>query len=188
MSDPIPVYFNRSEKLSKIRLIAVILVLPVGLFLWGWYQSDPAVWILLTIFSIFVSGGTLLMMRKTLFVGSEPVFTIRAEGIEIVPNKVLLWSVFKDAVVFTYEGDKMMSLRLRDNLSPGELIDLHSAVRKDTHYQMLGLPLTVLFNSLTLSGEEVLQQFKKHGLPVCLFDQDIHFGQESELRTAPPDI
>ncbi len=186
LTNIIPVYFNRSEKLSKLAVIAIITALPLGLFLWGWYQGDPTVWVLLTAFGVFVGGGTLLLTRKTLFTGNQPVFVIRADGIEIEPNRVLPWKIFKDAVVFTYEGDKMIGLRLRGNLSHSEQIDLDTMIRKDLHYQMFGLPLTVLFTALTLPGEDVLRQFQKHGLPLSVFDQEIYFGQESVLGGALP--
>lgn len=187
MPTSIPVYITRSQKFSSLVVLIIVLALPIGLSLYGWYSGDREKWLLLTAFGVFVGGGTLLATRKMFRFGNAPIFAITDAGIEIPPNKVFRWRVFKEAVVFKFQGDKMIGLRPQDDLSLSEQMDVEAAIKDGLLSAMLDLPLVILFSGVTPSGEEILTEFRNHGLPVVVIEKEIKFGEDRQRKSAKAD-
>jgi hypothetical protein len=183
MTSAIPVYLNPKTKAVNLIAMLSMVALPLGLFLYGWFFQDTAAALLLTAFGVFVGGGTLLFIRRAriLRFDSAPVFTLRPEALEISPDNTLPWTVFKDAVVFTFEGDKSIGLRLRDDLDRGVRSEIEARFADTLSWQMFRLPVTVDYSSLSLSGDELVEQLRKHGLKVTMHGKEIFVGDKSDL-------
>src|SRR5438477_354409 len=108
MTNSLPVYRSNTKKAERLGIILIVLLLPIGLFLYGWFFQDAAGTLWLTGFGVFVVGLTLLVAWKSklLSLSSAPVFIFCTRGIEVPPDKLLPWTAFKDALVFTYERNK----------------------------------------------------------------------------------
>lgn len=182
MTNGTPVYRNSSKRMEIFGIILILLALPIGLFLYSWFfQHDAA--LLITGFGVFVVGLTLFLTRKSLLssLSSEPVFILRSSGIEVPPDKLLLWTVFKDVLVFTYEGDKAIGLRLRDDLDPSTRTEIETNFGGDLSWHVFRMPITMAFSGLSLPGEELSTELQKHGLKISVLEKEIGLGQESEV-------
>src|SRR5262252_998609 len=112
------VYLTGSAKVKNLLTILIVLTLPMGLFAYGWLFRSVGEMVLLTGFGVFVAGGTLFALRNSSLwhFRSTPVLIFHANGMEIPPDTLLPWDIFKDAVVFTHEGQKTIGMRLRNDL------------------------------------------------------------------------
>jgi hypothetical protein len=109
------------------------------------------------------------------------VLVIRAEGLEIAPQPTLPWKTFKDALVFTYDGEKTIGLRLRDDLDPQEVSEIAMRFGRSPDWQLLGMPLAMSFSELSLSGQDILTQLQKHGLKITVSNKAVRLGHKPEL-------
>ena len=183
MTNGVPVYRSNSKRAEHFGIILILLALPIGLFLYGWFFQDAADTLWLTGFGVFVVGLTLFLLWKfkLLSLGSAPVFIFRPTGIEVPPNGLLPWTGFKDALVFTYEGNKSIGLRLRDDLDPSTLSAIEANFGADLDWHMFRMPITMAFSGLSMPGQELLIELQKHGLKINLLEREIGLGQESEV-------
>jgi hypothetical protein len=173
MSSGISVYLSRSTRAAHLTAVLSLIALPIGLFLYGWYFQDADATVLLTAFGIIAGGGTLLFVRKAriLRFDSGPAFIIRADGIEVSPDKVLFWWMLRDAVVFSFQGDKAIGLRLRKDLDQSKRSEIEAKFARGLDWQMFRMPLTIGFTGLSISGEEILTLLQKHGLTVTKLEK-----------------
>ena len=183
MTNDIPVYLSNAKRAEHYAIVLILLALPIGLFLYGWYFQDAAATLWLTGFGVFVVGLTLFLVYRSrlLRLRSAPVFIFRANGIEVPPDKLLPWTVFKDAVVFTYERNKSIGLRLRSDLDPATRSEIETIFAHDLNWHVFRMPITMAFSGLSMSGQELLTELQKHGMTVNILEKEIGLGQESEV-------
>ena len=183
MTNGVTVFRSNSKRAEHFGIILILVALPIGLFLYGWFFRNPTETLWLTGFGVFVVGLTLFLLRKfkLLSLGSAPVFIFRPTGIEVPPNGVLPWTGFKDALVFTYEGNKSIGLRLRDDLDPSTLSAIEANFGADLDWQMFRMPVTMAFSGLSMPGQGLLIELQKHGLKIKHLERKIGLGQESEV-------
>jgi hypothetical protein len=183
MQNGIPVYSSRSTRASNLVAVLSIIALPIGLFLYGLFFQDVAATLLLLAFGVFVAGGTLIFIykNKILRFGSAPIVIIRPDGLDIPGGEILSWQVIRDAIVFTYEGDKVIGFRLRKDIPSDKRFELESHFGRRFYWQLFGMPVTLPFSGVSLSGEELLAQLEAHGVKISVAEKPIAFGSESEL-------
>ena|SRR5437016_8025859 len=179
----VSVYLTRSRRAKNLATILILLTLPTGLFFYGWLFRPIGEMVFLTGFGVLVVGGTLFAFRKSalLHLRSTPVLIFRAKGLEIPSETFLPWSIFKDAVVFTYEGNKAIGLRLRDDLDSSTRDTIAETFADDLDWTIFGMPVTMPFSGMSLSGSELLDQLKQHGVTINATEKQIGLGDETEL-------
>jgi len=183
MTNSLPVYRSNTKKAERLGIILIVLLLPIGLFLYGWFFQDAAGTLWLTGFGVFVVGLTLLVAWKSklLSLSSAPVFIFCTRGIEVPPDKLLPWTAFKDALVFTYERNKSIGLRLRDDLDPSIRSEIERSFGDDLNWHVFRMPVTMAFSGLSIPGQELLIELQKHGVKINILEKEIGLGQESEV-------
>jgi len=179
----VSVCLTRSRRAKNLAAILILLTLPTGLFFYGWLFRPIGETVFLTGFGCLVVAGTLFAFRKSALLQfrSTPVLIFRANGLEIPSETLLEWSIFKDAVVFTYEGNKTIGLRLRDDLDSSTRDTISETLADDLDWTVFGMPVTMPFSGMSLSGSELLDQLKKHGVTINATEKQIGFGEETEL-------
>jgi hypothetical protein len=77
------------------------------------------------------------------------------------PNGLLPWTVFKDALVFTCEGNKSIGLRLRDDLDRSTRSAIEANFGRDLNWNVFRMPVTTAFSGLSMPGQELLIELQK---------------------------
>lgn len=182
MPDRFPVYASRSTRAKHLIAVLSFIALPIGLGLYGWFFQDAAATLLLVAFGVIVAGGTLIFIRKyrILRFDSAPILIIQPQGIEI-RDKTLPWTAIGDAIIFTYEGERVIGFRLRKDLSLRERSELSLKFGNSLDWQRFGMPVVLSFSDISLSDEEVLAQLRAHDVKLSVGEKPIAFGHESDL-------
>jgi len=184
MTERSPVYLTRSKRVEHFVAVLAFIALAIALLLYGWFFQSAIATFWLAAFGVLVSGFTLWLIRKSrsLRFDSSPVFVFCSDGIELSPDNLLPWDMLKDAVVFTWEGDKFIGLRLREDLYQWERCAIEAKVGHTNAWQLFGMPLTMDYSGLTVSGEGLINQLQISGLKVTIMEKELFLGEETELN------
>lgn len=178
MKDELLVYYKSSERFSTYALALILIALPIGLFIFGWFTGDYKIWFFTTLFGVFAASVSFYALRQsfTARFTDKPMFVITGNGIEIQNGKFLDRNFIKEAVIFNYESDRLLGVKLKDkklekNFSEG-----------DFTAQLFGFAIAVSFSSMNISEGELVSAFVKHQIPIKGLSEKYELGDEKIIQ------
>ena len=159
--ETVEMYYNFSAKSGTVLAIITLFMLPIVMFLIGWffhYESD-LIWVLFG-FGLFISSLTFVVMRKVFakYFKKSPVFTIKNDGIETVTGKILYWHHFRDAILFTYDRTEYIGLRKKGDVNVFAVTDFQQSVDA----QIFQLPFVVQLDLFTIGRDQIIERIERH--------------------------
>lgn len=170
------------SKLHTLTVLLVILSIPVFLFLLARYlypAYNSTAYIALA-FGIFVSGGTILIMRKPFVDGLRfsPNYVLDDSGVTLVSGKTINWNSFEKAVVFFVEKEKYIGFKFKNNCRDYNVDELAPCISSRMISRAAGLPFTFQIDTFTATADTILS-FVNKKVPVETATQVVKLDENS---------
>ena len=173
---------NAASKLKTLTVFGILLFLPVFLLGMAFYMypDDASMPFILTGFGAFVSGGTILFMRKAFIDGLRfsPVYVLNDFGIVPASGKLLKWSDFEKAVVFFIEKEKSVGFKFKTGKHDSDMNRPELDISSRWIFNATGFPFTIQLDAFTESEAEILK-FIKRKLPVETLSEPVKLDEKA---------